>query len=280
MINFDDLNGCDNLDDLNKELEKRANAHNNAAIDAFEGLTPVQMSQLENFPNDESPLVLKELPEEELQSCALLVQIRFLMDKMKGGKELKLTKTGALPTKVVKEIYGLGCLKNRWIEDGLTKLSKESDAAEISITRILLEISSLARKKNGKLSLTKKGERTADDGNSILREILTVLFYKFNWGYFDGHESEDIGQIIPAFSLFLLKKYGSTKRSSYFYAEKYFKAFPQLQEEQDSSFRCYSLRTFERYFRFMGFVDVDKEEIVGPVDIRKTAFFDKLFSLE
>jgi hypothetical protein len=280
MINYDGLEDFDNLEDLNKELQKRANLHNNKPIADFEGLTPLQMGQLQNFLDGTGLLILNKLSENELEKCPLLVQVRFLVNKMKGGKEIQLTKTGALPTKLVKEIYGLSYLKNWAIENGITKLKKESDAEEISITRILLEISSLAKKRNGKLSLTKKGEKYANDGNFILEEIITILFYKFNWGYYDGYESEAIGRVNPAFSLFLLKKYGSKKRSAYFYAGKYFIAFPHIQEKGDRSFRCYALRTFERYFKFMGFVQVEKEDILTPADLKKTPFFDQLFSLE
>jgi len=45
-------------------------------------------------------------------------------------------------------------------------------------------------------------------------------------------------------------------------------------------YRCYALRTFERYFKFMGFVQVEKEGILTTADLRKTTFFDQLFSLE
>lgn len=280
MINYDGLEGFNNLEDLNKELRKRANIHNNKAIAEFEGLTPLQMGKLQNFPEGTCLLILNKLSENELEECPLLVQVRFLIDKMKGGKEIQLTKTGALSTKLVKEIYALGCLKNEEIEDGISKLYKEADVLEINITRILLEMSSLVKKKNGKFSLTKKGKKHADDGNFILEEIMTILFYKFNWGYYDGYESEAIGRVNPAFSLYLLKKYGSKKRSAYFYAEKYFSAFPQLMEEGDRSFRCYALRTFELYFKFMGFVQVEKEGILTTADLRKTTFFDQLFSLE
>jgi len=280
MINLDGLEGFDNLEDLNKELQQRANAHNNAGIDDFGGLTPMQMGALQNFPDGAGPLILNDLSEAELKKCPLLVQIRFLIDKMKGGKEIKLTKTGALSTKLVKEIYELGLLKNEGIEDGITKLYKESDANEISITRILLEISSFAKKRNGKLSLTKKGEKYADEGNLILKEILTVLFYKFNWGYYDGFNSTAIGRVNPAFSLFLLQKYGDEKKATYFYAGLYFGAFPELMEEENNSFRCYSLRTFERYFKFMGFVEVERERILTPSDIQTTGFFKKLFSVK
>ncbi len=281
MINLDGLEGFDSLDDINKELQKRANAHNKRGLRAFEGLLPLQMQGLQyDFPKGENPLVMNKLSEEELKNCLLLLQVRFLIDMMKGGKQIKLTKTGTLPTKLVKEIYDFGYLKNYMIENGISKLQKESDAIEISITHLWLEMSTLAKKRNGKLSLTKKGENHASNGNFILNEILTVLLYKFNWAYYDGYESENIGKVNPGFSLFLLKNYGNEKRSAHFYAKKYFKAFPYLKQEADKCFRCYATRTFERYFKFMGFVHVEKKAILSPAEIKKTEFFDRLFSLE
>ncbi|WP_373059352.1 hypothetical protein [Zunongwangia sp. H14] len=280
MINLDGLEGFDNLEDLNRELQKRVNAHNKSSIEDFENLAPGQMRALQNFPTEEGPLLMNKLSETHLENCPLLVQVRLLIDKMKGGKEIKLTKTGALPVKLVKEIYALGCLKNEWVEKGISKLYRESDAEEVSITRIILEISVLAKKRNGKLSLTKTGEKYADDANFILQEILNVLWYKFNWAYYDRYESEAIGRVNPAFSLLLLKKYGDKERDSHFYAKKYFRAFPQLLEQRESSFSCYALRTFDRYFRFMGFVNVEKTGILEPSILKKTEFFDQLFSLE
>lgn len=280
MINLDDLEGFDNLEDIKKELQNRLNARNDSGLEDFDGLTPLQMGELQNFPEGAGPLILNKLSEEELKKCPLLMQVRLLIDKMKGGGKIQLTKTGALSTKLVKEIYDLGCLKNEGVEKGIIKLYKESEVPEINITRILLEISSLVKKRNGKLSLTKIGEKHTEDGNFILKELLTGLLYKFNWGYYDGYNSEAIGVINPGFSLFLLKKYGGEKRSAYFYAGKYFEAFPQLMEEEESPFRCYALRTFERYFKFMGLVKVEKEDFLSPADIQKTDFSDKLFSLE
>lgn len=280
MININDQGEFHNSEDQNKELQKRINTHNKSGEEDFDGLSPEQMRGLQqDFPLHNSVLMMNKLAEVELQKCPLLVQIRFLIGKMKGGREIKLTKTGSLPTKLVTEIYNIGCLKNVRIEKGISKLSRESDAEEISITRILLEISSLIKIKNGKFSLTRKGEKYADDWNFLLKEILIVLFHKFNWAYYDWYGSEVIGRANPAFSLFLLKKYGNKQRSSHFYAEKYFKAFPQLLEQKESSFRCYALRTFERYFYFMGFVVVEKEGILEPAFVEKTEFLDQLFTL-
>lgn len=281
MINLDGLNNFDDLNSLNQELQKRVDSYNQSSREDFDGLSPQQMYGLQHdFLQGKSFLVMNKLLESQLEKCPLLVQVRFLIDKMKGGRGIKLTKTGALSTKLVKEIYELGCLKNEGIEKGYIKLYKEGDSEEISITRILLEISILVKKRNGKLYLTKNGEKHAEDGNFILEEILRVLFFKFNWAYYDGFNSAEIGRVNPVFSLFLLKKYGDRKRSSLFYAEKYFRAFPMLMEEGEQSYRCYSLRTFERYFRFMGFVKVEKKKVLEPVHLEKTEFFDQLFSLK
>ena len=281
MIDLNELDGLNSMEEIQKKLAELVEAHNKSGRKDFEGLSPEKMHALfENFPGEGSPLVMNRLSEKELENSPLLMQIRFLIDKMKGGKELKLTKTGALSTKLVKEVYGLGYLKDEWIEKGISKLYREAEVVEVSITRILLQISSLVKKRNGKLSLTKKGEKHADDGNFILKEILMVLIRKFNWAYFDGYQSEMIGKVNAEFSLYLLKKYGDKKRFAKFYAEKYFKAFPSLMGERGESKRCYELRTFDRYFYYMGFVNKEEKDFLDPTELKKTAFFDKLFSIK
>lgn len=279
MINLNNLEGLENMDDIRKEIEKLVKAHNEGTIDDFEGLSPDEMQVLHyEFPNSQSPLKLNTLSEKELEECPLLMQVRFLTGKMKGGNSIQLTKTGALNTKLVKELYGLGYLKSQLIEEGMQKLSKESDAPSVEITRILLEISSLAKKRHGKLSLTKKGEKLADDGNAILKELISVLFHKFNWGYFDGYESENIGKVNPAYSIYLLKKYGEEKRDTDFYADRYFKAFPILFTDDRNPYRCYAVRTFERYFRYFGFIEIQERKLLDPYIIQRTSFLDALIS--
>lgn len=282
-INLDDLGNFDNLEDLNKILEKRMKEHNSIAAPGFDGLSPERMAALQtSFPENhpKSPLVKNYLKPMELAQCPLLMQLRFLMEKLRGGKEIKLTRTGALPTAVVKELYEQGHLKNYWIENGYSKVNREGEIMEVLITRLLLEISSLAKKRNHKLSLTRKGEKIIDDGNAILDELLQILLYKFNWGYFDGYESENIGQVIPGFSIYLIKKYGDKERSSKFYAQKYFEAFPHLRGNKND-FNCYKSRTFSRYFKFLGLVKIpDKTLFDEEMMVAKTPFCDLLFSLQ
>lgn|SRR5699024_1960468 len=273
------MSDLNNLDDLRKKLERRIKAQSEEITENFEGLSPVEMKALHyDFPDKQSPITLNTLPDKELKQCPLLMQVRFLINIMKEKNTLQLTKTGALKTKLVKDVYALGYLKSEWIEDGRKKLYKESDAPTISITRILLELSSLTKKRHGKLSLTRKGEILANDNNAILKELISVMFRKFNWGYFDGFKSDNIGAVNPAFSLYLLKKYGGENRNTDFYADRYFKAFPMLFMDDKNPYRCYAVRTFERYFRYLGLLKLQKRKASNPYIIQKTPFLDTLIS--
>lgn len=276
MIDLNNLEGFDTIEDLHKELNRRMKAHNDGAVDDFEGLNPDEMASLHyDFPNTNTSLKINTLSEKELEQCPLLMQVRYLIDKMKGGNHIQLTKTGAIKPVLAKEIFKLGFIKDEWVE----KINKESDAYSLSLTRILLQISSLAKKRHNKLSLTKKGEKLADDGNAILKELISVLFYKFNWAYSDGFESETIGKVNPAYSLYLLKKYGAKKRNADFYAELYFKAFPQLlMVDKEMSYYCYVSRTLRCYFRYFGFVQIENRKMLEPYIIKKTPFFDLCIS--
>lgn len=282
-INIDNLGEFDNLEDLKRVLEERMIEHNRNPTSNFDGLSPEQMGALKDyFPanHPSSPLKKNDLGPDDLGQCPLLLQFRFILEKMRDGKEIKLTKTGALPTSMVKEIYAQGYLKNYWIESGYAKVYSETKIEEINITRLLMEISSLVKKRHNKLSLTKKGEKIIDDGNLILNELLQILFYNFNWGYFDGYESDNIGMVIPGFSIYLIKKYGHMKRNASFYAQKYFEAFPILGGSR-SDHNCYISRTFSRFFRFLGLVEVPDERFFDKgLMVEKTPLCDALFSLK
>ena len=281
MIDLNNLEGFDSMDDIRKELERRMKAHNAGAIDDFDGLTPNEMATLQHqFPNSKTPLGIRKLSEKDLEQCPMLMQVRYLIDKMKGGNHIELTKTGALKPALAKEIYALGYLKDEWIEQGISKFVKEGDVFNLSLTRILLQISSLAKKRKDTLSLTKKGEEFADDGNAILKELIDTLISKFNWAYGDGFDSEDIGKINPGYSFYLLKKYGDKERTAEFYAELYFKALPMLlMEDKETSYRCYISRTFRSYFLYFGFIEIkERNHWSDPIILKKTPFFDALIS--
>jgi hypothetical protein len=133
------------------------------------------------------------------------------MDLIDKNGEIKLTSKGFLPTKIVSELYQQGFLKENHIEKGFSKLYKETDSMTVNISRILIELAGLTKKRNGKLSLTKTATKILSDNYELLRLILVTFATKFNWAYYDGYGENQIGQLGYGFTLTLLSKYGKEK---------------------------------------------------------------------
>ncbi len=205
--------------------------------------------------------------------------------------ELKLTAKEYLPTKIVCDIYNKGFIKDEAIERGITKLRKEMDVMPINLTRILAELSKVVKKRNKKSSLTKKGKMQLNDDYELLKNIFQTFGLNFNWAYYDGYGDNEIGQLGFGFSLIMLSKHGSEKHTTNFYAEKYIKAFPDLIEQfepamhfrtiEEQVFRCYSVRTFERFLNYFGLINLESKNKKWGADtyITKTELFDKLIKI-
>jgi hypothetical protein len=275
------------LNELNKQLEKFINEQNKRSVPEFEGYSPEMMNILISDPfGPQSPIQLQRLTSDAYRQIPLLNQVKYLCGLIEKAGAIKLTSKGYLPTKVVSELYGQGFMEDELIESGLYKLYKETDANSVHLTRILIELSGLGKKRLGKLSLTKKGEKLQKDDFELLLLLLKTFVNKFNWGYFDGYEVGPIGPLGFGFSLILLSKYGDKERLDNFYADKYFRAFPALLDGLNpgwstlSSYskRCYSLRTFDRCLEHFGLVAVRKEgSIIDSTNyIKKTELMDQL----
>ena len=278
------------LDELNRHLSEITNKENNKALTKFEGYSPIEMNTIiyDTFGTN-SPIQLKRLTEIEYQSIPILNQIKYLLEIIQKQGELKLTSKGYLPTKIVADIYSKKFIVDKDVENGLIKLYKETDSISINITRILVEISGLAKKRNNKLSLTKLGEKNLSNNFTLLEIIFKTFGHKFNWAFYDLYTQMPLGQIGFGFTLILLSKYGNTKQPVMFYSEKYFAAFPQLvisEEEPGYSSReirsnnCYSIRSFDRFFDFFGLIIIEHgKSYLDPKQIDKSSLFDKLIKI-
>lgn len=279
------------LKDIQKNIDKIMHKQNNRSIASFEGYSPFEMHQilLSTF-GASSPIKWQELSDSDYKKIPMLNQIKYLTDLIAKNGEIKLTNKGFLPTKLVSELYQQGFLTDEYVEKGFSKLYKESNSMTINLTRILLELSGIVKKRTGKLSLTKSGEKTISDNFKLLMTIIEIFATKFNWAYYDGYGENQIGQLGYGFSLILLSKYGKEKRLDSFYAEKYFKAFPQLLDSIEPSYgtlenysaRCYSIRVFQRFLDYFGLIKI--EEVGKGLDsimyITKTDLFDKLIKVQ
>jgi len=256
-------------------------------ISDLEGYSPYEMHQIIYAPFDESsPLKLINMENSDYELIPIFNQIKFLLGYVDFVGELKLTQKGFLPTKVVEEIF-----KKKFVDEftfGLipSKVYREADFLTINLTRILLEISGLAKKRNNKLSLTKLGKKVLANNQQLFRIIFEAFTMKFNWAYYDGYQDEQIGKTGFGFSLIILSKYGNAERLNSFYSQKYFYAFPIFEEnleyedyglDEEDQHRCYSVRTFYRFLVFFGLIKIRKgKEWFSDDYITKTELFDKL----
>lgn len=264
---------------------------NNRSIPESEGYSPSEMLRILHFTlGEDSPIQLQKLSDPYYKKIPILKLVKYLTDLIAKNGEIKLTNKGFLPTKIVSDLYQQGFIKEKHIEKGFLKLYKETDSMSVNLSRILIELAGLIKKRNGKISLTKNGEKTIQDNFRLLTTILETFTTKFNWAYYDGYGENQIGQLGYGFSLILLSKYGNEKRLDRFYAEKYYKAYPHLLESVEPSYgtlersstNCYSIRTFERFLDYFGLVKIDEEGkgLDSIKYITKTALFDKLIKVQ
>lgn len=278
------------LEDLQKHMDQVMNEQNNRSIPDFEGYSPSEMHNIMHFtfePN--SPVILQELADSDYLESPIFNIVKYFLDLLKSKGEIKLTAKGFLPTKFVKDIYNQGFIEEYQFSFGYSKLYKETDSVTVNLTRLLSELAGLTKKRNGKLSLTKAGQKIASNNRKLFELIFKTMTQKFNWAYYDRYDNEQIGQVGFGFSLILLSKYGAKKRLNNFYAEKYFKAFPQFLESitptygtlEEYAGNCYYIRTFERVLNYFGLIQIENrgEALDRKSFIIRTELFDKFIKV-
>ncbi len=275
------------LKDVQRQIDQAMNELNNQPIPEFEGYSPFEMHKILHFTFAiDSPLKLQKLSDTDYAKIPILNQIKYLTDLIDKNGEIKLTNKGFLPTKIVSDLYSQEFLKDEHIEKGISKLYKETDSMTVNLTRILVELAGLIKKRNGKLSLTKSSKKILGDNEKLLRQIFLTFTNKFNWAYYDGYGDNQIGQLGDGFSLILLSKDGQEKRLDSFYAERYFKAYPRLLDSVEPiygtlerySTNCYSIRTFDRFLDYFGLINIEEERkgFDSIKTISKTDIYDRL----
>ncbi len=282
--------------DLNEELQAHFLLYNNSPLEDFCGLSPVQMQRLlhHTYSADSPVRIRQQLSSDTMDQVGLFRVVENLLQVVNREKEVKLTATGALPPRIVKELYGKGFLKDYAIEKGVTKLMKEADCTFIIASRLLLEIGGVLKKRKNILSLTKKGNQFLEITNRLefFMHFIQTYTQRFRWAFFDYFTELPVGQMGWAFTVFLLLKYGNVERETCFYSEKYKTAYPFLfndmmedPEVSDESYfeSCYSHRSFSDFLSWFSLVELRnvssgdyfaQKRYVIPSDL-----FDKIFEM-
>lgn len=255
-------------DDINANILLR----NNSPVEDFLGLSPTEIHNLlYNAYGDKSPVqFLNYIDNKTLDQIPLFGIAEAYLKIIQRDKQIKLTPLGALPRKVIVELYDKRFLPDEYIESGITKLWREEDCISIMSARHTAELAGLVKNVKGKLSLTKKATKLLESNNRL--EIFKYFFQaftdKFLWSFNDNYPEHPVGQLGWAFSVILLDRFGDSPRTVNFYANKYLIAFPNLitffhddySTIEQQFIRCFGIRTFERFFLWFGFVTVDRQK--------------------
>ena len=268
---------------------------NNSPVDDFLGLSPTEIHNLlyDTF-GDKSPVQFRDdIDDKTLDQIPLFKIVEDYLKIIQRDKHIKLTPLGSLPKKVMVELYDKRFLLDEHIESGITKLWKEDDCIAIRSARLTAEIAGLVKKVSGKLTLTRTVTKLLETNNrlQIFRRFFQAFTNKFLWSFNDGYPEQPIGQLGWAFSLILLDRFGDQPQTVEYYADKYLRAFPKFitffqpdySTPERQFFRCYGVRTFDRFFLWFGFVTVDKQKIFIDLDtdkFKRTDLVKRIFKID
>ncbi len=279
------------FEELQAIVRKFNTVYNRRTLEEFEGYSPEEMHHMLHFPFSEgSPLEILPAGEDVLGKVPLYSLVRSLLEMVEDGGEPKLTAKGNLPVRMVRDLYNMKFLPEDPIERGIVKLASESDSLTITLARILAQLAGLIKKRHNKISLTAKGKKMLKNPSGLFRCILVSFSQRFNWSYFDAYGSGDIGQLGFAFSFVLLDRYGKQKKPFQFYADRYFRAFPDMvqtvrtgyieRDPNEMATRCYSLRTFERFMNYLGIIELDGHRLFRDEGkVKTTPLFHKIIRI-
>lgn len=262
---------------------------NNTPQKDFSGLTSFELHELIHHPFGPScPIQLqKDIDSSLLDQIPFFRMCEELLKILQRENQVKLTPLGALQKKNLVEVYNHKFLPIDLIEKGIFKLNREQDSFEIKSARYVCEVAGLIKKRQGKLSLTKKAEKLLLDRPGLFELILTTFSFKFNWAFNDGYPDHPIGQQGNLYTIFLLLKYGKQNRLTQFYADKYltvFHNFPLFFEGETSSeaerlfHYCYELRSFYRFTDWFGLTCSTQKKVDTQATVQASPLLEQIYS--
>lgn len=271
-----------------KEVDLKIYQYNNNPNEKFSGLSPYELHELIHLPfHTECPIQLQdEIDYNVLDKIPFFKICEEFLKILKREKFIKLTPLGALPKKVMVELYAHKFITDEMIENGISKLSREQDSIAIQNAKYVCEIAKLTKKREGKLSLTKNGEKQLEDRESLFKLILTTFSFDFNWAINDGYPNEPIAQYGNLYTIYCLLKFGKTERPTQFYADKYLQIFEKFLPLFNDSFdrkpkkqfsSCYEIRSFYRFTDWFGFTQTSERKYGEMNCTKSTQILEKIY---
>jgi hypothetical protein len=256
------------LNELNRQLEAQRQLQNNSPIDDFDGLSASEFHNLFYNPYSKNSIVYiqDDISKETLRQVPLFNIALDLINIINRDNFIKLTPKGFLPKKVLLELYEPRHITDFFVENGFSKVHRETDFIFFTNVKILLELSEITETVNDKIILTKKGKDFLNSEKELMffETFLYAFTEMFIWNFNDGYPENEVGQRAWAYSIYLLSKYGNEYKPYSFYAKKYLDALPfdldqfeniYAESAEKNYFNCYEVRTFSRFMLWFGLAE-------------------------
>lgn len=189
----------------NDDIKRHNDKLNAKPVDDFDGLSAAQMHVMLYTPFSPDSIVQfnDKISDDIIRKVPLYRLLISFLIKIKSGDD-KLTTRGNLSTSLVKSLYSGRFIKEKMIESGLTKLSREESSMSIHLIHILAEISGLIWKPGNKLTLTEKSMMILDNPFALIQELFLHHVFDFNLGYFDNYPETELGAHDISYTLYLI----------------------------------------------------------------------------
>ncbi len=274
-------------DKIERASEADIFEQNNFARHDFGGYSPAEMCAIVYEPfQEKSPIQLKSLHADDYTAIPIFNIAKYIIEYIHTNKYVLLTENGEFEPAFEKQILEQRFYPFCLLEDAENTEDEFHEYQIITIARILLILAKITKKRGGKLTLTPQGELLMNDNERLLRSLLYKFGYDYNWGYTDDFPNGEIGKFGYGFSIYMLHRYGDTKRDDSFYMTKYFNAFPDLLSgahtkmpypRTDEIESCYSKRTFNRFMSLFGLIEMEPDTGFDINNIEKSELLDKMF---
>jgi hypothetical protein len=272
---FDDIRGAfadqsfETIQEAQAFLDSWMGKRNAQPLPEFLGLSPEQMHRLLRQPLGQIPDIVTlntSLDASQIADAPIVKEALFFLRRLGELQPLKTTAKGNLPRSFAQEFHE----RFNEIPGFSYPVMSEEDDWKLMALRHILDMAGWIRERDRKFLLTKKGEKTVEDGFSAedYYRLLEVYLYRFNWASRDGYPELGIIQHGALFSLYLLpqkaKEYVDGLELSNYFVNAFPAALRELsglphEESRETLGRAFRLRFLERFCEYFDLVTIQKK---------------------
>lgn len=280
-------------DELNAALEAVTVRYNDRAQSELGGLSPVAVHSLLDADWQGAGSVIRlddSISLEELEPSRTLHDARVILAILAEHGSVKATSRGNLPRAFVDE-FRERMLPRDAAREALfapPRTLNEEDLFALHLPRVLLDLSGLVKRRNGRFSRTRRGEQLSADARAgeLFTTLIRTHFRRLDLEYMDGIGPAPALQHTIGYTLYQFGRVGTEWRNAAELADAL--VLPGVRSELPSSphFDVLALLLETRFLRPLEGFGLAEErtsprkpgEVIAHAAYRKTSLFDRVLS--